>query len=219
MDGPYKIDFVLAGDFYQFLQLCSFFFRIRQTPVGSTMIRIVFRAVYISIHLILSIKLQLAKSCLMAPGSSIKSFYYTTVTDGRIILNLHFRQFSIFQQLHKSLQSVVSAPFVISCQNDFLIGYRQVIGFIAIGNQAAILPYALVSFLTDIDTESVLGALLAMKQLFENFHCMRICFFFTYQLVDGGQSNGFVTGNKFLGSRLQANILRECSEGTRETSS
>ena len=97
MDCPYKVNFVLIGYYHQFLQLGSFFVGIWQAPVGCTMIRIVFRTVYISVHLVFTIKLQLTEACLMAPRSSVETFYYPPISYGRIIFDFYFGQFPVFQ--------------------------------------------------------------------------------------------------------------------------
>ena len=185
MDSPHKVNFVLTRHSYQFLQLQCFLLRIRQTPVGRTVIRIVFRTIDISIHLILSIELQLAKTCLVTPRSSIKPFYHTAVANGRIILNLYFRQFSIFQQLGKGLQSIESAPFVISCQDYLLVIDSEIITLFMLGYQMLVFTNTLVVFFTDINTDSVLTALFVREQFQQSFYSMRISFLFTGQQVGG----------------------------------
>lgn len=106
--------------YHQLLQLGGFFFGIGQAPVGGAMIRVVFRAVYIGIHFVLAVELELTEACPMAPGSPVETFYHTAATHGRIIFYFHFGQLAVFYQLCKSLQGIVGAPFIGSCQYDFL---------------------------------------------------------------------------------------------------
>ena len=202
MNSPYKINFIFIGYFHKLLQLGCFLFRIRQTPVGSAVIRIVFRTVDIGIHLILTIKLQLAKTCLMAPGSSVEALHYTAITDRRIIFDFHFRQFSFFQQLGECLNSIISAPFIIAGQYDFFIIDSQIITFFMFGNQLVILTYTFVSLLTNINTDSFLGTLLAGKDTLQRFHRMRVCFFFTFYPVDSRKTECFTLFIELLWGRL-----------------
>ena len=219
MDRPYKVNFVFVGHRHQFLQLGSFFVGIRQTPVGSTMIRIIFRTVYISVHLVFTIKLQLAKACLMTPGSSVKSFYHSTIPYRRVIFDFYFGQLSVFQQLRKSLQSVISTSFVVSGQYDFLFIHRQVITFFVVRNLATIFTHTLVTFLSNRNKHPFLAALLTGKQFFQYLYSMRIGFFPAIQLIDSRQIDGLVLNNELLRRGLQTNILRKNSNSTQEAGS
>ena len=155
----------------------------------------------------------------MAPGSSVKPFYHSPIPYRRVIFDFYFGQLSVFQQLRKSLQSVISTSFVVSGQYDFLLIHRQVIAFFVVRNLAAIFTHTLVTFLTNRNKHPFLAALLTGKQFFQYLYSMRIGFFPAIQLIDSRQIDGLVLNNELLRRRLQTNILRKGSNSTQEAGS
>ena len=152
MNGPYEIDFIFFSHLYQFLQLFGFFFGIGQTPVGRTVVRVVFRSVDIRVHLVFAIEFELAQTSGMAPRSAIESFHYTAEADGGVVFYFDSRKLVVFQQAAESLQGIECSSFVISCQYDFFIVDTKIVAFLLIGNAAGKLADGFVSLFPDIDT-------------------------------------------------------------------
>ena len=92
MNGPIENDIVLLRPIHQYFQLFSFSSRIRLAPVGSPVIRIVFRSIDIDIHFVPTIKIKLAYTRLLTPGSTVKTFYHTPIGNIRIVRHFSQRQ-------------------------------------------------------------------------------------------------------------------------------
>ena len=115
------------------------------------MIRIVFWAINISVHLVLTIELQVAKTCLVAPRCAVESFHYTTETHFRIVGNFCYRQLIVVYQLFQSLYGIERTLFVITSQDDLLRTDAEEITFVLFWDEFVILANRLVSTFTDID--------------------------------------------------------------------
>ena len=92
MNSPNKIYTVLSASFNQLLYVLSFSIWIRQSPVGRTMIRVVFRAIYIGIKLVLTIEINQRQSNFVWPWGTIETFNNTTIRECGAIYDFQTRQ-------------------------------------------------------------------------------------------------------------------------------
>ena len=157
MNGPYEVYGIFLGYLNEFLDLLGFLFRIRQAPVGRAMIRVILWTVDIGVHLVLSVELQMTKTCLMAPRSTIEAFHHATETDFRPVGDFGHGQLSVFHQLSEGLHGIESAPFVISCQDDFFRTDAEEVAFCLGRDEFLIFAYGLVASLADVDFQASVG--------------------------------------------------------------
>ena len=129
MNGPHEIHLVLVCHLHQLRDTGCVLGRIRFSPVGRTMIRIVFRPVNIRVQFILPVKTQLPQTGLMAPRSTIKSLDHAPETNVGIIPDFNLRQMIISKQLHEGTHGIVRSPLVIARKRDPFGVYFQIITF------------------------------------------------------------------------------------------
>ena len=145
MDGPIEDDIVLAGLVYQLLQLGRLAFGIGLAPVRSAVIGVVLGTVQIDIHLVATVKVQLAQAGFMTPGGAVETLNHATVGHVRVVGNLGQRQLGKCQQLCQRLHTVVGTARIGTGDDDLILVHLQVIAFGLGWYPAGILAYCLVA--------------------------------------------------------------------------
>ena len=127
---PDKIHLVLLRDLHQLFQVLRHVRGIRLAPtLGKTVEHVVLRAVDVSIHLVLPVKLELADASFLPPGQAVKAFNGAAEGNVRPVQNLHHRHRyagrSLLRQLKQRLGRVKQAFVVIARHPDALLRDAQ----------------------------------------------------------------------------------------------
>ena len=183
VDSPHEVHFVLLGHFHQLLQLLGFLFRIRQAPVRRAVVRVILRTIDIGVHLVLAIELQVAKTCFVAPWSTIETFHHPTEADFRIVSDFSHWQLLVLQELGKGLYGIEGASLVVTGQHEFLRADADEVAFLLGRDEFLVFVDSLVSTFADHDAEACLVALFGAEHGFQDRYGTRIGFVQSVELV------------------------------------
>ena len=189
MDSPIKQHVILVCPLHQLLQLGSLLLGIRLPPVRGTMIRVVFGAVQVHIHLVTAIKIQLAQPGFMAPWSTIKTLHHSTEGNIRIVLHLHQWYLSLCQQLCECLHPVIGSTFIGTDNHNRFLSYSKIIAFSHLRNFHGIFLHALVALQPHLHYQFISVSdrrCYRPQQFFRRSSCQRRCHL---QVKVNGQKN------------------------------
>ena len=98
------------------------------------MIRVVFGAVNVDVHLVTGIKVELAQAGFVAPGSAVETFYYSSPCHVWPVGHCTAFQIPVFHDVQQRLHAVEHALLIGSANVDGFLLYAYGITFAAVGD-------------------------------------------------------------------------------------
>ena len=142
--GPHKINLVALGCLNIFLYLGCLVGRVFYAPF-CTVVDVVFRPVYVGVHLLFSEEFEHILAVFLTVGVAIIAFDHASCGYIGVVADGYRVDFGALHYLQECLHAVVCSRFVVAGDDYLFRGDAEIVAFALVGNECSIFFYSLVS--------------------------------------------------------------------------
>ena len=162
--GPYEVHLVLCRRLGQFADALCLVGRVGLTPLVAV-VGVVLGTIYIYVHLVASVEVELAQAVLVAPGVSVETLHHAALQHVGPVLHLGGHHLGLRSHLQEGLHTVVGSSLVVTGNYHLLLTYIYIVALHLVGNLLVVCLHGLVAALADdnLDALAALGKVVAQQ--------------------------------------------------------